>query len=180
MDTERAGMKPSKHMDKIFERRTVRNFIDKEVKIEDIKEILFVAMQAPSAKKQIPWEYVIVDKKQIPTLMKASNGAKALKEANKVVIFVANKGLDCPEFIEQDMAASLTYFMLEARKRSIGSVWIGIYPHEDRVSFLDNYLKIEKPYTTFAMVGIGYPSKDDAFKILEERFDESRIHIGKW
>ena len=55
-------------MNDIFMRRSCRSFLDKEVKMSDLKEMLYAAMQAPSAMRQIPWHFVIVDKKEIPTL----------------------------------------------------------------------------------------------------------------
>ena len=75
-------------MNDIFKRRSCRSFKDMEVKIEDIKEMLYAAMQAPSAMRQIPWDFVIVGKEEIPTLMNCSHGAGSLKECDKVVIFV--------------------------------------------------------------------------------------------
>lgn len=166
-------------MNKIFERRSVREFLDKDIPLEDVKDMLYASMQAPSAKRQLPWSFVVLDKTHISKLMQASSGAKALKEANKVVVFIMNTGLICPEFVEQDMASALTCFMLEARNKNVGSIWIGTYPHEDRVKFINDYLGIKEPNKAFAMVGIGYP-KDEAFKLLDERFDDTRIHIGKW
>lgn len=166
-------------MNDIFKRRSCRSFKDQEVKMEDIKEMLYAAMQAPSAMRQIPWDFVVVDKVEIPTLMNCSHGAGSLRECNKVVIFVMRNDLRCPEFLEQDMSSALDNFMLEGANRGIATIWIGTYPHEERVDFLKKYLKIDNPYIPFAMVGVGYP-KEDIFKFDETRFDDSRIHIGKW
>lgn len=167
-------------MNEIFKRRSCRNFKDLEVKMEDIKEMLYAAMQAPSAMRQIPWHFVVVDKKEIPTLMLASHGAQSLKECDKVVIFVMQNNLKCPEFLEQDMSSAIENFMLEGRNLGLGTIWIGTYPHKERVDYLKNYLKIDEPYIPYAMVGVGYPKDDKLFKFDETRFDDRRIHIGKW
>lgn len=167
-------------MNDIFKRRSCRSFLDKEVDIKDIKEMIYAAMQAPSAMKQIPWDFVIVDKKEIPTLMNCSHGAGSLRECNKVVIFVMRNDLRCPEFLEQDMSSALENFMLEGKDLGLGTIWIGTYPHEERVNFLKKYLKIDDPFIPFAMVGVGYPKDSNIFKFEENRFDDERIHIGKW
>ena len=167
-------------MNDIFKRRSCRSFKDVEVSLEDIKEMLYAAMQAPSAMKQIPWDFVIIDKSEIPTLMNCSHGALSLKECNKVVIFVMRNDLRCPEFLEQDMSCAIDNFMLEGRSRGIATIWIGTYPHKERVDFLKNYLKIDDPFIPFAMVGVGYPKDSNLFKFDENRFDDTKIHIGKW
>ena len=167
-------------MNDIFKRRSCRSFLDKEVSIEDIKDMLYAAMQAPSAMRQIPWEFVIVGKEEIPTLMNCSHGAGSLRECNKAVIFVMRNDLRCPEFLEQDMSSALDNFMLEGANKGIGTIWIGTYPHTERVDFLKKYLNIDNPYIPFAMVGVGYPKDSNLFKFDEARFDDSKIHIGKW
>ncbi|MBP5444972.1 MAG: nitroreductase family protein [Acholeplasmatales bacterium] len=167
-------------MNKIFERRSCRSFKDIEVKIEDIKEMIYAAMQAPSAMRQIPWDFVVVDRTEIPTLMNCSHGAGSLRECNKVVIFVMRNDLRCPEFLEQDMSSAIDNFMLQGRDLGLATIWIGTYPHKERVDFLKNYLKIDDPFIPFAMVGVGYPKDENLFKFDESRFDEERIHIGKW
>ena len=167
-------------MNDIFKRRSCRSFLDKEVDLKDIKEMIYAAMQAPSAMRQIPWDFVMVDKKEIPTLMNCSHGAGSLRECNKVVIFVMRNDLRCPEFLEQDMSSALENFMLEGKDLGLGTIWIGTYPHEERVNFLKDYLKISDPFIPFAMVGVGYPKDSNIFKFDENRFDDERIHIGKW
>lgn len=167
-------------MNDIFKRRSCRSFKDQEVKLDDVKEMIYAAMQAPSAMRQIPWEFVIVDKKEIPTLVNCSHGAQSLKECNKVVIFVMRNDLRCPEFLEQDMSSCIENFMLEGCNLGLGTIWIGTYPHKERVNFLKNYLKIDDPFIPYAMVGVGYPKDDNLFKFDETRFDDSKIHIGEW
>ena len=166
-------------MNDIFKRRSCRSFKDKEVRLEDIKEMLYAAMQAPSAMKQIPWEFVIVDKKEIRSLMNCSHGAQSLRECNKVVIFVMRNDLRCPEFLEQDLSCAVDNFMLQGKDLGLGTIWIGTYPHKERVDFLKNYLNIDEPFIPFAMVGVGYPSDDNLFKFDENRFDDTKIHVGK-
>jgi len=167
-------------MNDIFKRRSCRSFKDKPVKLDDVKEMIYAAMQAPSAMRQIPWEFVIVDKNEIPNLINCSHGAGSLKECDKVVIFVMRNDLRCPEFLEQDMSSCIENFMLEGCNLGLGTIWIGTYPHEERVDFLKKYLNIDNPYIPYAMVGVGYPKDENLFKFDETRFDDKRIHIGKW
>lgn len=167
-------------MNDIFKRRSVREYLDKDVSIDIVKEMICAAMQAPSAMKQIPWHFVLIDKPHIKDLLDCSHGAMSLKECDKAVVFVMDTSLRCPEFLEQDMSSAIENFMLEGANNGIGTIWIGTYPHEDRVNYLRNYLNIKNPFTPYAIIGLGYPKNKDAFKILDDRFDLSRIHLGKW
>ena len=48
--------------------------------------------------------------------------------------------LRCPEFLEQDMSSALENFMLEGRDHGLGTIWIGTYPHSERIDYLKKYL----------------------------------------
>ena len=54
-------------LEAIKNRRSIRTYTDKEVEEEKIIEILKSAMQAPSSKNSSPWEFIVVDDKEILT-----------------------------------------------------------------------------------------------------------------
>ncbi|EQG98050.1 nitroreductase family protein [Clostridioides difficile DA00191] len=49
----------------IKNRRSIRTYIDKNIEEDKITEILKSAMQAPSSKNAQPWEFIIVDDKEL-------------------------------------------------------------------------------------------------------------------
>ena len=51
-------------MDILNTRRSIRKFNNKEVSKEDINKIVRIAMQAPSARCQMPWELLVVTDKE--------------------------------------------------------------------------------------------------------------------
>ena len=51
-------------MDLIGTRRSIRRYNGKKVPKEEINEILKAAMQAPSARCQMPWEFLVVEDKK--------------------------------------------------------------------------------------------------------------------
>ncbi|MGM0378969.1 MAG: nitroreductase family protein [Bacillota bacterium] len=51
-------------LDFIYKRSSVRKFSDKEVKEDDLKEILKAGMNAPSAKNMQNWKFVVVRNKE--------------------------------------------------------------------------------------------------------------------
>lgn len=160
-------------------RRSVRKFdLAKEVKDEDLMEIIKTSMQAPSARNQQPWEYITIkNRKIIKELSTASKGALILENAPAVICLISRPfdGLSVPEMAPQDLAICMTYMMLKATNLGLGTCYIGIYPKEERSQKVFDILKIKEGYTPFALLAVGYPSSDDAFKSLD-RFDETRIH----
>ena len=47
-------------IDAIYERRSIRNFLTKPIKEEDLLEILQSGIKAPSSKNRQPWKYVVI------------------------------------------------------------------------------------------------------------------------
>lgn len=168
-------------MDIINKRRTVRSFKKDDVSNEDIKELIYAAMQAPSARNQQPWSFIVIKNKEtIEKLSKTTLSAHPLLGANVVVAFIINKDdLTSPKYVEQDMGACIENFMLKACEKNLGCVWIGGYPNEDRTKPVNEILNVLEGYEAFALVGVGYPLKDDAFRTLPERFIEERIYFEK-
>ena len=159
-------------------RRSVREYSDKVVSDKDIKKILDAAMQAPSARNQQPWEYLVIkDEQKKEKLASLVPAMRMAKEASFLIIFLANKTrITAPLYYEQDMASTTTIAMLEARSLGIGSVWCGGYPNMDRVNILREVFDIkDENYEPFSVVCFGYPKTDEVFK-KAKRFDKARIH----
>jgi nitroreductase len=59
--------------DAIHSRRSIRQYQDKPVPEEVVRQLLAAAMQAPSARNQQPWQFVVIDDRatpaQIPSFM---------------------------------------------------------------------------------------------------------------
>ncbi|WP_269850762.1 nitroreductase family protein [Methanosarcina horonobensis] len=52
-------------LDNIYQRRSVRNYSDKEVPDEIIREIIRAGTYAPSAVNKQPWRFVVVKNRQL-------------------------------------------------------------------------------------------------------------------
>jgi len=163
----------------INNRRSIRKYSNKDVNKEDIIKILRASMQAPSARNQKPWEFLVVKNKE--KLVKCSEelpNTKMLKEANFAIVYMTDKrDLTTPLMYPQDLSAAILNGLLEATHLNIGSCWCGIYPNEERMQKVREIFGINKDYLEpFAVVSFGYPLDDEDFKFID-RFDESKIHF---
>lgn len=159
-------------------RRSVREYSEKVVSDKDIKKILDAAMQAPSARNQQPWEFLVVKdqekKEKIASMVPAMRMASG---ASFLIVFLTNKErITAPLYYLQDMASTTTIAMLEARSLGIGSVWCGGAPNKDRVKIIKDVFDIKDDnLEPFSLVCFGYPKDEEIFK-KAKRFDKKRIH----
>ena len=69
-------------------RRSIRKYSKQEVTIDQIKEILAFAMQAPSARNQQPWHFLVVEaKEQLDQLAQSTPSYRFVNQASKVIVF---------------------------------------------------------------------------------------------
>ena len=162
----------------IMKRNSVRHFLDKPVPKELVTKLLESGMQAPSANNQQPWEFIVVDDRDIiKELIKATVGARPLNTATLCIIPMIKPGDKSPLFNVQDLSAATENILLEATNLGLGGVWIGVYPHEERWNHIEKVLNITGDIHPFSMIAIGYPQST---RPIVKRYDESRVHYNKW
>lgn len=164
----------------IFKRKSIRNFSDDEVSTDKIKNLIRAGMQAPSAFNSQPWEFIIVsDEEDLKAVSKMSRYARPAENAQKLIIVLGNTTKDnvVMPMIQQDLSACTQNILLQAVAEGLGAVGLGFYPIEDRVDSLRQYFNIPDYIIPFSVIAIGYPKED---KESESRYDESKIHLGKY
>lgn len=166
-------------METINIRRSIRNYCNKEVEKEKIISILKASMQAPSARNQKPWEFlVITNKEKLKRCSQELPNTKMLFNASCAIIYMTDKrNLLVPTMYSQDLSACVLNGLLEATEQRIGSCWCGIYPDEVRMNKVKEIFSIDEDYLEpFAIVAIGYPLDNEDFKFIN-RYDEKKIHF---
>lgn len=161
--------------DQIFERVSVRNFLEKEVEDTKIEKLLRAAMASPSAGNQRPWEfYVVKDKEILSKLSDVSAYSGCTKLATVAIVTCYRKqGLLFPAYQEIDMSACCENILLEAVQQKLGAVWLGVAPIKDRMEAVSRILHIPDTLAPFSVIPIGYPL---LHKPQEDRFEAERIH----
>ena len=159
----------------LYTRRSIREFSSKEVSDDLILKIIDAGVQAPSAKNQQPWEFIVVNDKNL--LKKISeNGSPLYAKCDKAIILCfKNYDLKTPHMVIQDMSACCENMLLMATSLGVGSCWIGTYPHEDRKENLRKCLNIPANLEPFCAIVLGYPVQSDAFRMVER---QAKIHYN--
>lgn len=157
-------------MNSIFHRVSIRKFQDKPVEPEKIETLLRAAMAAPSARNQQPWEfYVVTNKDLIQKLSTVSPYAGCAKDAPVLIVSAYREDAISPAYAQIDLSIANENIWLEADALSLGGVWLGIAPVEERVNN-------PAEHHAFAIFALGYPAES---KPQQDRYDVSRIHYVK-
>lgn len=143
----------------LFTRRSIRKFTDEPVSDADLQLVLKAAMCAPSAHNKQPWHFVVVcDKTLLSAIAERHPYAKMAAEAPVVVVVCANpEESKSPGYWQQDCSAALENMLIAARGLSLGTVWCGMYPFEDRVEPIRELLKVPAQINMLGLVVMGIP-----------------------
>lgn len=156
----------------IASRYSVRKFLDKEVSIEEIGNILELARMAPSSGNTQCWKLLIVTNKA-----KRLEIAKACLEQSwiataPVLIIVCNQyskvtslyGKIGKMFSMQDCAIISSYIQLLAVDNGLGSCWIGAFDNEA----MQRILNIPDDVDPEIILALGYPAEDQPVRNRRE------------
>ncbi|OON92126.1 MAG: nitroreductase [Epulopiscium sp. Nele67-Bin002] len=167
-------------MNILFTRRSVRSFTDEAVSEAQVEQLLKAAMQAPSARNQQCWEFIVVTKKDdLVKLSQTHSGAKPIENAPVCIIVLGNKErMVMPDRWEQDLGAVTQNILLQATELGLGSVWCGIAPAEDRMDLVKNMYGLNDNLLVYCTIAIGHPKNSDALKFVD-RYDASRVTYVK-
>lgn len=165
--------------DIIKERRSIRSFKDEDVSDEEIYELLEAAMLAPSAGNEQPWHFIIVDDEEIINeIPKIHPYSKMITQVNKAILVCADiNNTKYEGYWVQDCSAATENILLKAVDLGLGTVWLGIYPDEERVAKFKNLFELPGNIIPVSLIPVGYPDVD---KETPNRLKENRIHRNKW
>ncbi len=163
----------------ILTRRSIRKFIDKEINQETLLEIIKAGMYAPSARNFQPWQFIIItNRKLLSKIPDVHPYAEMVPDAALAVCVCGDLSIEkSPEYNAVNCSAATQNMLLSARSFGIGSVWLGVYPREERINGLKNLLSLPDYILPISLIAFGYP---DEFKSTPDRFLPDRIHTNSW
>jgi nitroreductase len=166
-------------LEAIFSRRSVRNFTNDPVRDDDLHDLLKAGMQAPSAKNEQPWHFVVIDDPAIlHAIPEFHPYSKMLLEAPLAILVCSDRKLETKRASWlQDCSAATENILLAAHAKGLGAVWLGIFPDSERVFGMQDLLSMPKDIRPVALVAVGHPASQPE---PVERYKESRVHRNKW
>ncbi len=154
----------------IKERRSIRNYTDREVPAEALQAVLEAVQWSPSWANTQCWEIVVVKdpavKEQIHAAVPASNpAAKSILNAPVVLALCAKRGTSGSykgmvttkfgDWFMFDLGLATQSLCLTAHAHGLGTVIVGLYEHDK----VDAALHLPEGVENVCLIPLGYPER---------------------
>ncbi len=168
-------------MDCIFNRRSIRKFKPERLSYDVLERIVSAGMYAPSARNEQPWQFVIIDKREIlDAIPEVHPHAAMLRDAPAAICVAADTRLDkCPgaNYWIQDCAAATQNILLASYAEGLGACWLGTYPRQERMAGIRKLLEMPEAVIPFSVIALGYPAEAPG---RPDRFLKGRVHCNSF
>lgn len=166
----------------IKNRRSTRKFTGQLLSPEQVEAILKAALMAPASKRKNPWQFIVVEEKEMLKKLAACKpaGASFLEGCVLAVVVMANV-MESDVWVEDTSIAS-SYMQLQAEDLGLGSCWCQIRNRQteddtDAAAYVRNLLNVPYQLEVLSIIGFGYKDQE------RKPFDEShlqweKIHLG--
>jgi nitroreductase len=167
--------------DFIFQRRSVRKYLKKDIPDELITELLKAAMAAPSACAKDPWRFIVVKKRDSLTKITEflPNGKMLVSAAAGIAVCGDIEAAHAGEisFLLQDCSAAIENILLTASNMGLGACWLGVHPRKDRIDNLSAFFGLPGNVIPVSMIALGWPDESHPPRT---RYRAEFVHSEKW
>lgn len=166
----------------ILGRTSVRRYAAGEIEPAVQEALLRAGMSAPSGVNRQPWEFVVIDDKEVlKRLADALPYAKMAAEAPMAIVVCGNKerfleGDDAALWV-QDLSAASENILLAAHALGLGGVWTCLYPHPDRMGAVSDILQLPANVVPFNLIPVGHPLAAHA---PMDKWHPERVHRNRY
>lgn len=166
-------------LEAIFTRRSVRSFTQEAIGKDDLHDLLKAGMQAPSARNEQPWHFIVIDDpEKLHAVPEFHAHAKMLFEAPVAILVCSDRKLESKRAAWlQDCSAAAENILLAAHAKGLGGVWIGIFPDSERVIGMQELLAMPKDIRPVALIALGHPAENPE---PIDRYEPGRVHWNQW
>lgn len=166
----------------IKNRRSTRKFTGQSLMPEQVEAILKSALLAPASKRSNPWQFIVVEEKEMLEKLAASKKAgSAFLEGCALAVVVTANVMESDVWVEDASIASI-YMQLQAEDLGLGSCWCQIRNRqteddEDAAIYVRNLLSVPYQLEVLSIIGFGY--KDQQRKPFDEaHLQWEKIHLN--
>ena len=163
----------------ILTRRSVRSYTDHPVPEDIIQLLLEAAVSAPSANNQQPWQFIIIEDREILKSIPSVHPYSGMLNHAPLAIVVCGdlSQARLGGYWAQDCSAATQNILLAAHALGLGAVWLGVYPRQERQSAINKIFELPSHIQPFSLISIGHPAEE---KGIPDRFKEDRIRWNEW
>lgn len=164
----------------IKKRKSVREFSNKKVDLDIVKEILKESQEAPTACNHQLYKFVIVTDDNIKKeIVKKSGCVDIIAYAPVSIVIMTQVGWNHNKgsYI-QSLGAVAYNIQLSIENKGMSSVWIAGLGNTQKIK---NILKVPDVYEVLAVISLGYESEDNINSFKPPRYNiKDKISINKF
>ncbi|MGM9760541.1 MAG: nitroreductase family protein [Parabacteroides sp.] len=162
----------------IKNRRSTRKFTSELLTPEQVELILKAALMAPSSKRSNPWQFIVVENKEmLEKLSCCKSGGSSFLKGCAIAIVVCADCMASDVWVEDASVASI-YMQLQAEDLGLGSCWCQVRnrvteDERDSADYVRNLLQVPYQLEVLSIIGIGHKDQE------RKPFDESHLQWDK-
>lgn len=160
----------------ILARRSIRSYTPDPIPVATVKTLLEAAMAAPSASNRQPWEFVAVRDPGLREQLSGTSAWTGMVAHAPLCIVVCGHPNDSRHWVE-DCSAAAQNILLGATSLGLGSVWLGLYPAEERLRAVRKILGLPDDVSPLCMIAIGFPTEA---KPPHTKYDPAKVHFDRF
>ena len=163
-------------------RRSMRKFTEEELNQDEVVALLRAALISPSSKGVRPWEFVVVDNKELLQQLAhcKEHGAELIEGAPLAVVVLADPTQS--DVWVEDVSVATTMMLLQAEYLGLGACWLQIRnrtmadgkPAEEMVRAI---LHIPAHLRVLSIVAVGHKGMERK-PFNEDRLQWEKVHIN--
>ncbi len=165
----------------IHQRKSVRNYIDKEVSKEQLEAIVRAGMAAPTAINAQPWQFLVVTDKELKAKYAEGNRqADMINKCSALIVVCGDMTIGNERsraYWDQDCSAATENILLAAESLGLGAVWTGVFPGEERIKIVKERFGLPENIIPLCVILVGYPEGTDQPK---DKWKPERLHWNKY
>ena len=144
-------------LEAIYKRRSIREFTDTEISIEQLHEIVKAGMWAPSGLNNQPWRFAIIqDPRMKEQVAQQTHYGHIVRGANALIaVYLSKEDMYDAVKDHQSAGACIQNILLATDALGLGAVWLGqILKNKTEVNRI---LGLADDFDLMAVVALGYP-----------------------
>ena len=160
-------------------RRSIRQFLNRPVGEDLVKELLSAAMSAPTAGGIQPWRFVVItDREKLDKIPTFHPYAGMIKQAPLAILVCGDTtSANYGKYWVQDCSAAMENLLLAARAKELASLWCGVHPVPEREQAFRELFNLPDAVSPLGLAILGYSETPFSHK---ERYDEQKVHYNVW
>ena len=142
----------------IYKRRSIREYTEEPVKLEELREIVKAGAWAPSGLNNQPWRFVLITNTALRLqLAEQTRYSHIIRAAPALIAVFLDTGEMYNEVKDHQAAgACIQNMLLAAEELALGAVWLGvILNQQDQVKQI---IDLNDKYDLMAVIAVGHPT----------------------